>query len=308
MWYRRTFTVPTSWHVTTRRCARATCPHLVLRFGAVDFQATVNGQRVGSHRGGYDAWSVDATSALERSGRQEVVVKAIDPTDTGSYNQPIGKQRNSPSGIWYTSSSGIWRTVRLEPVAASHIERLDTTPNIRDNTLAVNVRASVARGQTVRVTAFAGKRRVGAVLGAANSSLRLPVPNAKLWSPDDPYLYELRVEILQGNAGSTRSGATSRCGPSASATSTASRTCGHRRLPNGRNGNLRPRDDLIGRFHDGRGETRRPPRPTPAFDGHAGRPIERLPSMSRCAGFRVHLCLPMSVVRSSWSSCAPTVP
>ena len=187
MWYRRTFTVPAGWDGQ----------RLLLNFGAVDYKATVwvNGVRVGAHAGGYDAWSLDITSALRRSGPQEVLVGVEDPTDAGE--QPVGKQRNDPGGIFYTPSSGIWQTVWLEPVRASHVDRLDITPNLRNSTLRVNVRTvAPGPGQQVRVQAYAGTRLVGSVLGAPNTNLAVPVPNPHLWSPADPYLYSLKVTLL----------------------------------------------------------------------------------------------------------------
>ena len=112
-WYRRTFTVPADWR-TDRTW---------LRFGAVDWQARVlvNGKEVGTHRGGYDPFSFDITSALRADGEQELIVVVHDPTDSGT--QPRGKQVQKPGGIWYTPTSGIWQTVWLEPVPALGIGR-----------------------------------------------------------------------------------------------------------------------------------------------------------------------------------------
>jgi hypothetical protein len=189
MWYRRTVDVPAAWR----------SQRVMLNFGAVDYRATVwvNGVRVGAHSGGYDSWSLDITSALVRGGPQEILVRVEDPTDAGE--QPVGKQRTDPGGIFYTPSSGIWQTVWMEPVAASHVERLDLTPNLRASTVRVNVRTTApASAQRVRVSAYAGGRKVGEILGAPNTNLALPVPNPRLWSPDDPFLYDLKVTLLSG--------------------------------------------------------------------------------------------------------------
>ncbi len=191
LWYKRSFEVPAGWN--GRR--------VMLNFGAVDREATVyvNGRQVGRHSGGYDAFSFDITPFL-RAGSNDLVVGAFDPTDGSA---PLGKQTNSPGGIFYTASSGIWQTVWLEPVAAAHITRLDMTPDLGNNTLRVIVRAQgVAAGQTVSVAAFDGARQVGTVTGAANQELRIPIPNARLWSPDDPFLYDVKATLLQGGQGS----------------------------------------------------------------------------------------------------------
>jgi hypothetical protein len=193
MWYRRTFTVPNDWRVG--RDAR-----LRLNFGAVDYDSTiwVNGHQVGTHRGGYDAFSVDVTDALTARGPQELVVGVTDLTDATW--QPIGKQRNVPDrGIFYTSSSGIWQTVWLEPVATANITQLDQTPKLGDSTLRLTPRVSGdTTGLSVEAIAYDHNRVVGRVTGAPGTELKVPVPNAKLWSPDSPFLYDLKVRLVRG--------------------------------------------------------------------------------------------------------------
>ncbi|MBZ9750106.1 AbfB domain-containing protein [Deinococcus sp. HMF7604] len=190
MWYRRTFTVPSGWN--GRR--------VLLNFGAVDYQAAVyvNGTQVGAHTGGYDAFSFDITGAL-RAGSNEVIVGVYDPTNAAG--QPLGKQVNVPdNGIFYTAASGIWQTVWLEPVAAPHITRLDLTPDVPGGALKVTVRGEGLSGQTVQVTGLNGTTVVGTVNGNVDTELRLPVPNARLWNPDDPFLYNLTVKLVSGSA------------------------------------------------------------------------------------------------------------
>jgi hypothetical protein len=187
MWYRRTFTIPRAWRGR----------NVLLNFGAVDWQATVyvNGQEVGTHRGGYDAFTFDITANL-RSGTNELIVGVYDPTDRGG--QPVGKQRNIPDGIFYTASSGIWQTVWLEPVAAAHITRLDLTPDLDGQALLLTVQTDGANGQTVQATALDGSIEVGQASGAVGTELRIPVPNPKLWSPEQPFLYDLKVSLNDG--------------------------------------------------------------------------------------------------------------
>jgi hypothetical protein len=188
MWYRRTFDVPASWHVGSGQ-------RLLLHFGAVDYEATVyvNGVEVAHHLGGYNAFTADVTDALRGTGPQELVVGVYDPTDSGG--QPIGKQRNNPGGIFYTPSSGIWQTVWMEPVAPAHVDSLDMTPDLSNDTLQLTVNAANAAGDTVVATAYDGHRAVGTATGPANVPLRVPVPEAKLWSPDHPFLYNLKVDL-----------------------------------------------------------------------------------------------------------------
>ncbi|WP_414638611.1 LamG-like jellyroll fold domain-containing protein [Actinophytocola sp.] len=191
MWYRRTFDVPAKWKIgkAMRR--------LVLNFGAVDYDTTVyvNGRKVTTHRGGYDKFGVDITDALVKKGPQELIVGVEDLTDATW--QPIGKQRRVPDrGIFYTASSGIWQTVWLEPVSANHVTKLDLTPHLADGSLSLTARTPAAA--TVEAVAYDSGREVGRVTGPANGELRLPVPDAKPWSPDSPFLYDLKVTLVDG--------------------------------------------------------------------------------------------------------------
>ena len=188
--YRRTFVRPADMSAGER---------LMLHLGACDWHCTVyvNGTLAADHRGGYDAFSVDVTDALRASGDQELVVAVYDPTD--KFGQPRGKQVSRAEGIWYTPVTGIWQTVWLEPVPAASIDNLHLTPDVAGGALRVIARARGTSG-TERVVAIAmtNGREVGRVEGAAGAELRLPVPAAHLWSPDDPFLYDLRVTLMNG--------------------------------------------------------------------------------------------------------------
>ncbi|MBC9713776.1 glycoside hydrolase family 2 [Streptomyces sp. TRM66268-LWL] len=189
MWYRRTFTVPQDWSTGGRR--------IKLNFDAVDWQSVVyvNGKKVTEHKGGYDRFAADITDALEPGRTQELIVGVYDPTDAaGAENPPLGKQRLDPSGIWYTSSSGIWQTVWLEPVAADHAQGLKLIPDVAGERLAVDIQG-VRDGVPVTAVAYDGKREVGRAGGTSGSTLRVPVPDPHLWSPDDPHLYDLKVTV-----------------------------------------------------------------------------------------------------------------
>jgi beta-galactosidase/beta-glucuronidase len=189
LWYRRTFKVPKNWRQQ----------RVLLHFGAVDWEATVhvNGKEVGSHRGGYDGFSLDITDALKPAEEQELVVAVWDPTDAGP--QPRGKQVRNPHAIWYTPTTGIWQTPWLEPVASSGIESLKIVPDIDAGALKVTAQLFSPGDTSIEATALDGRRRVGFASGRAGSELSLHLPNAKLWSPDSPFLYNLTVRVLAGN-------------------------------------------------------------------------------------------------------------
>ncbi|MFJ9661278.1 LamG-like jellyroll fold domain-containing protein [Streptomyces griseoflavus] len=197
MFYRRLVDVPNSWKVGKSGNGN----RLKLHFGAVDYQARVwvNGKKVAEHTGGYNAFSADITGALKGRGPQEIVVAV---TDTGGADQPTGKQSTDPGGIFYTQTSGIWQTVWMEPVAETSIDNVVTTPDIDSGTLAVTVESAGA-SRRARVEAVARDARgkvVGRVSGPAGTQLRLPVAKPRLWSPDDPYLYDLDVTLKDGRS------------------------------------------------------------------------------------------------------------
>ncbi|MEV7975289.1 PA14 domain-containing protein [Streptomyces sp. NPDC086519] len=197
MWYRRTFTVPSGWRIGSGR-------RLQLNFGAVDWKAEVyvNGTRVAEHQGGYDKFSADVTDALRPGRTQELIVGVYDPTDAANgENPPMGKQRLDPSGIWYTPTSGIWQTVWMEPVATDHVDSLKLTPDVAAGTLTVEPRG-VRDGVPVTATAYEGKHKVATVVGRTGTPLTLHIRKPHLWSPDDPFLYGLKVNVGADRVGS----------------------------------------------------------------------------------------------------------
>ncbi|MEV8373463.1 AbfB domain-containing protein [Kribbella sp. NPDC056861] len=187
MYYRRTFTVPAGW----------SGQQVQLNFGAVMWQSKVwvNGTLLGTHEGGYDAFSYNVTSAL-RAGSNEIIVGVWNPVDTEDI--PLGKQRLNRGGIWYTPTSGIWQTVWLEPTNAAKITRLDTTPNVAASALDLTVQGTADQAVTAQV--LSGGQVVGQATGTVGTQFRIAVPNARLWSPDDPFLYDLKVTLGSGDA------------------------------------------------------------------------------------------------------------
>lgn len=187
LWYQRTFDVPSAWRGK----------QILLHFGAVDWKAEVwvNDVKVSEHTGGFTPFYFDITSVLNK-GNNDLVVKVWDPSDRGE--QPRGKQIANPHGIWYTPVTGIWQTVWLEPVATQYITNLKTTPDIDNNSVKVEVAANTTSADKVEVKVFDGKNLVakGAALNGVPVELAMPA-NAKLWSPDSPFLYNMEVTLYK---------------------------------------------------------------------------------------------------------------
>lgn len=188
LWYHRRFVIPADWRARRVR----------LHFGAVDWhsQVWVNGHYIGEHQGGYDAFTFELTSALHSDGPQDILVCVTDPTEG---EQPRGKQSEKPEGVFYTSTSGIWQTVWLEPVPEVCIDGLKLVPDLEAEGLKLS--ASVASRSDeleVEAVATAAGERIGQVGGRPNTPLFLPIRQPHLWSPQDPFLYDLRVSLKRG--------------------------------------------------------------------------------------------------------------
>ena len=190
LWYHRAFRAPRP----------QPGGRLLLHFGAVDWDATVfvNGRPVGEHHGGYDPFTFDITDALAGPGDQQLVVGVWDPTDSGP--QPRGKQVLKPHGIMYTAVTDIWQTVWLEPVPRRYVAALEITPDVDAG--AVRLRVSTEGGRSrVRAALFDGGAAIAEAEGVSDSAIALRVPDPRLWSPTDPFLYSLRVQLTGASGG-----------------------------------------------------------------------------------------------------------
>lgn len=183
LWYSREFKLPKEWKNSRIR----------LNFGAVDWKAEVyvDDKFVGEHKGGYAPFAFDITDSLSKKKTHKLVVKVTDGTDSAF--QPRGKQVANPNGIWYTAVTGIWQTVWMEPVNEVVVESYSAKADIEKSIL--NVRA-IARGAKVGDDCLIELIENGEVISSANGAdVILNVENPKLWSPNSPYLYDLRITI-----------------------------------------------------------------------------------------------------------------
>jgi hypothetical protein len=186
----------------SRTFARPEGARVLLHFGAVDWIAkvSVNGKTVGEHKGGYDPFSFDITSSLTNSGTQTLEVDVTDPTDHGA--QPRGKQTLNPRGIMYTPCSGIWQTVWLEVVPETYIDHL--TIEALPQTAQVTIQTAIdgpADGVKCRTETIVGGKVVAKSEGDAGHVSVMKIRDAINWTPDHPYLYDLRITLLDKNGG-----------------------------------------------------------------------------------------------------------
>ncbi len=158
---------------------------VLLHIGAADQIADifVNGTQLCSHKGGYEVFSVDITDALTDSDN-ELIIRVVD--DLRDLTLPYGKQSLSRGGMWYTPVSGIWQTVWLESVPEKYITNLD----IRNEGETVRITVENAPNGVITVHTPNGAEIYPLDRGEAVIALQ----NPRLWSPEDPYLYEFTVE------------------------------------------------------------------------------------------------------------------
>ena len=194
LWYSTSFELPAGWNGHTR-----------LNFEAVDWHADVwvNGFFAGRHIGGYTSFSFDITGFL-KEGTQQILLRVIDGTDNGE--QPRGKQVSEPGGIWYTPVTGIWQSVWIEPVGEASINSYKAVGGM-DGTLELEA-VIAGNADEVRYTLLEGgpgwsteepgnPAAVASCSAASGESAVIEIPDVHLWSPEEPYLYGLKIELIK---------------------------------------------------------------------------------------------------------------
>ncbi len=194
VWYRRRVTIPEAW--SGRR--------VLLHFQAVDHDTTVwvNGVEVGRHRGGFTPFTCDLDSVASPGETMTIVVRA---RDDNKAPQPRGKQvrEYANRGCVYTRTTGIWQTVWLEPVPDCSLLRPRLTPDVANGAIRLEqpIRGRQP-GLRMRATISDEDGEVCSVSCAADADfaslldLVIPPKNRRLWSPRDPHLYDIEIELL----------------------------------------------------------------------------------------------------------------
>ncbi len=207
VWYRREVEIPSSWQ--GRR--------VLLQFQAVDYDATVwaDGEEVGRHRGGFSPFTCDLGEAARLGGRVTVVARA---RDNHRDSQPRGKQAQTygPRGAIYVRTTGIWQSVWMEPVPAISLGRPRLTPDAGNGVIRLEQPLALrpAEGETLQVARRAGLRLQAQLLDGAGVvaeaecsaeldlcpqlDLRIPEARRRMWSLDDPHLYDIVLRLVDG--------------------------------------------------------------------------------------------------------------
>jgi hypothetical protein len=189
LWYRTTFKLPNNWKKG----------EVLLNFEASDWETKVwiDGKEAGSHKGGYDPFSLEIASLLNNEKAHELMVCVWDPTDKST--QPRGKQISTPGGIWYTPTTGIWQTVWLEPVSKSYIKNFRMVSDIDAGTMSFNIKSASGENNPVEVTVFEKGKKIASASGNAGTDVIVKIENPVLWSTKNPYLYDVAITLKNEN-------------------------------------------------------------------------------------------------------------
>ena len=190
IWYQRSITIPEDWEGKK----------VILHFGAVDFETEVfiDGKSVGKHYGGTSSFEIDITPFVSSGGTHSLVVYALDDNRSGL--QPSGKQCRflKSRGVHYTRTTGIWQTVWMEAVSEYGLKSFHILPDLDMKRFSVQASFySVHPDLTFRVAVMDGTKRVSQTEATVSNSAVcvLPVKKPKTWSPENPFLYDLILEV-----------------------------------------------------------------------------------------------------------------
>ncbi len=184
-WYARTIRVPESWQGQ----------RVFVIVGACDWetQAWLDGQPLGSHRGGYTPFELELTPHL-KPGQEQHLILRVD--DTARAFKLEGKQG-------YGNARGIWQTIYLEARPQVFLESLHFLPDIDQSKVTVKARLSApaAAGTKLGLRFKNGQVPPAADIvppGRQEAQWDISIPSARLWSLDDPFIYEVEATLQSG--------------------------------------------------------------------------------------------------------------
>ncbi len=194
VWYKKNITIPKKW----------ADKNVLLHFGAVDYETTVyvNGEKAGTHRGGYSSFCFDITKYL-KDGENSIMVAAVD--NNKGTTQPYGKQSNRyhSYACSYTRTTGIWQTVWLEAVDKKYITLIKATPNAFDCSVTLEVKTSNDTiGCKMNAKAYFDGKLVGEAsgsVGAFSTYMSMTLGEKHLWDVGQGNLYDLEIELYDGD-------------------------------------------------------------------------------------------------------------
>ena len=170
---------------------------ILLHFGGVDFRTMVfiGHQEVTDvpHEGGQNPFTLDITDYVT-DGENDLTVCVWDPTE--DFVNSRGKQSFKPSGCFYTRVSGIWQTVWMERVPEKYIRGYKVVTDVDASTVRfefdLNREQGTGNREQVKVTVMGAVTTP--VREDADGTVKIKISDAKLWSPEEPNLYEFTAK------------------------------------------------------------------------------------------------------------------
>ena len=189
VWYRRDISIPEEWNGK----------NIYLNFGAVDYAAEIfiDGILAGRHYGGSSSFSIDLSGHVEAGKIHNLVIRVEDNQRSGE--QSVGKQCSTfnSAGCFYTRTTGIWQTVWMEAVDRHGLKRVTMRPDIDQCQLMVMPEFYSESDCTLEVSVKDNGKTVArkSVPCSNHACIVLPLKKMKLWSPEDPFLYDVDFHV-----------------------------------------------------------------------------------------------------------------
>ncbi|MFN8257173.1 MAG: glycoside hydrolase family 2 TIM barrel-domain containing protein [Bacteroidales bacterium] len=188
-WYAREIKIPEYW----------TGKRIFIVFGASDWKTTVwlNGEKLGTHQGGYTPFEFEISAEIIKEGNQHLVVKV---DDTPHPFKLEGKQG-------YGEAKGLWQTVYLETRGTSYIKTLHISPDIDKSEASFHVELDkpMIADSRIKLVFLNGEQSKSGHLfdvskGKSVADFKVKIENMKLWDLDHPFLYDIEVSLIDNNA------------------------------------------------------------------------------------------------------------
>jgi hypothetical protein len=182
-WYKKSITVPKAW----------SGKRTFVTIGASDWETTIwlDGNLLGKHQGGYTPFAFELTPYLKYDTPQNLVIRVDDKRrDFTLY----GKQG-------YGNARGIWQTIYLESRGSTYLESVHFTPDIDKNMVKAEVVLSSEQATPTEVTIRIKTPTADIIAKNAvpknsdHAVFEIAIPNSRLWTLNDPYLYETEIKL-----------------------------------------------------------------------------------------------------------------
>jgi hypothetical protein len=183
-WYARTITIPASWRGK----------RVFLVVGASDWRtsAWLDGDSLSFHQGGYTPFSFELTKLARPGSTQRLAIRVDDSPHPFKLE---GKQG-------YGDAKGIWQTVYLEARGSDPLDAVHFTPHADLNGVDVDVRLLESAPEKLELRVAVGSMQVTRDVrrGTREMHVSVPLPNARRWTLDDPFLHDVTVTVSGGKS------------------------------------------------------------------------------------------------------------